>query len=207
MEVASTMCGGMTALNNAIQRGDVVKQGPLYFFPTTSSAERQKLSVEETSTREREVVTSTHEALRGLVQKMGWAIEGDVAGSSGDGGDAPLTQAELVDRLTKIHVDLQKACRAAERQLDAVLQAGGMSDFIQGVCTAAQEAVEQATACVQDLKWVQKFRKHRDGQELCMDSAVALQTRAAKHLGDLSDQWRALKACNRAGPPQPAPQA
>jgi hypothetical protein len=201
------MCGGMQALNNAIQRGDVVVQGSLYFFPTTSSAERQRLRLQEDSTRARAVVTSTHQALRGLVQKMGWSLEGDGTGSSGENAAEPLTQAELVDKLTKIQVDLQKACRAAERQLDLVLQAGASSDFIQGVCTAAQDAVEQATACVQDLKWVQKFRKHRDGQELCMDSAVTLQSRAAKHLGDLSDQWRALKACNRPGPPQPLPQA
>jgi hypothetical protein len=133
-------------------------------------------------------------SIQSLVLNIGWTLQDDTSPSI----ETQLAQhqlpPEVVQQLSKVQGDLGKATRAAEKQLDNCLALPSQTPFSQSCATQCQQAIEAAEAISGSLRWILKFRVHKNGDGLTMASLQQLQHEAAAAVLQRSEQWKALRA-------------
>jgi len=88
---------------------------------------------------------------------------------------------------------MQKAVKASSKVYQAGWSLDTPSTRQQVAITALEEALQGAERLVEELSWMLKYKKAKDGEKVTVPSAKIAQAAAARSLGELVDTTKGLK--------------
>lgn len=109
---------------------------------------------------------------------------------------APVSSAawdEVHEKLSTTCVDMGKAVKASTKVYSAGLNLDDPSRRQQTAITALEESLQSAEKLCDELGWMCKYKKAKNGDKVTVPGAKAVQAEAARCLRDLVDSTKSLR--------------
>ena len=202
-EIAEVKCGGASRLENAISRGAAVvahnsRGQELICFPELSAGVKQSSSSSQRISKSKASSLAAWDLIDESFQTLTYKITAKQSALDGSEGDQKQAEAwaEIESKVGTTISELNKALAKVDQILGRASEVPYemRSDLCDNSIVRLQNVTEKGHLLAGDLAFMLRFKKLRGGEAVTISGAKALQSDAAKTLGDMIELAKVLKS-------------